>query len=52
MLKKLKRSPTISPFPFKNLEHFVFVIHGTPQIVRFAVNPDEHLIQVSTPVRI
>jgi hypothetical protein len=28
------------------------VIYRTPEIMRLAIDPDEHLVQVPTPVRI
>jgi len=36
----------------ENLEHLAFVITRTPQIVRLAIDPDEHLVEVPAPSRI
>jgi hypothetical protein len=32
-------------------KRLAFVIHGTPEIVGFSVDPDEHLVQVPPPLR-
>jgi len=39
-------------FRGKDLEHLTFVIDSTPEVVRVAIDPHEHLVQVPTPVRI
>ncbi len=44
--KKRKRSSTIPALRSKDLKHLAFVIDGTPQVMRLAVDPDEHLVQV------
>ncbi len=39
-------------FARKNLKHLAFMIYRTPQVVRLAIDPDEHLVEVPTPLRI
>ncbi len=34
----------------KNLKYLAFVINRTPQIVRLAIDPDEHLVEVPSPL--
>ncbi len=34
------------------VKHLAFVINGPPQVVRLAVDPDEHLVEVPPPLRI
>ncbi len=50
-LQALERSPAIPALCRENLEHLAFVINSPPQVVRFATNPDEHLIEVPAPLR-
>ena len=47
--EKLQRCLAIPVFRGKNFEHLTFVVHGTPEVMRLAVDPDEHLIQVPSP---
>ena len=47
-----QRGPAIPALAGEHLEHLAFVINGSPQVVRIAIDPDEHLIQVPTPPRI
>ena len=35
----------------EDLEHLALMIHRTPEIVCFAVDPDEDLVQVPAPLR-
>ena len=51
-LQKRQCSPAIPPFCCENLEHFAFMINGTPQIVRLPIDPHEHFVQVPAPVRV
>ena len=50
-LQELQRRPAIPALRRENLKHLAFVIHCTPKVMRLAVDPDEHLIQVPTPLR-
>ena len=34
----------------ENLKYLAFVINRTPQVVRLAVDPDEHLVEVPSPL--
>ncbi len=34
----------------ENLKYLAFVINRTPQIVRLAIDPDEHLVEVPSPL--
>jgi hypothetical protein len=43
--QNLQRSPAIPALRGKHLEHLPFVIHGTPEIVRLAVDFHEHLVK-------
>jgi hypothetical protein len=36
----------------QNFEYLAFVIHSAPEIVRSTVDPDEHFVQVPSPVRL
>ncbi len=49
-LQELQRSPAIPPLRRENLQHLVFVIHGAPQVVRLAIDPDKHFIQMPSPL--
>lgn len=49
-LDKIQRSAAIPAFCGKNLKHFAFMINRPPQIVRLAVDPNEHLVQVPAPL--
>ena len=51
-LQKLESGLPIPPFRGENLKHFAFVIHGTPEVMCLTVDPDEHLIQVPSLLRI
>src|SRR5919106_3490799 len=42
----------IPAFRGKHLQHLAFVINSPPEIVRLAIDPNEHLVQVPTPARI
>jgi hypothetical protein len=42
----------IPPFGSENFKHFSFVINSTPDIMRFAVYPHKHRIEMPVPVRI
>jgi hypothetical protein len=46
MLDKLQRSMAIPPFRRENLEHFTFVTDSPPQVMRLAIDPHEHFVQV------
>jgi hypothetical protein len=35
-----------------DLKHLAVVIHGTPELVDFAIDFHEHLVQVPAPVRV
>jgi len=35
----------------ENLKHLAFVIHCAPEVIRFAVDPNEHFVQVPSPSR-
>ena len=48
-LQKSKGSLTISFLGHKGFEHLAFVIHGLPEIVGFAIDPDENLIEIPAP---
>ena len=50
--QKLKRSPAIEALGGEHLEHLALVINSPPEIVRPAIDPNEHLVQVPTPARI
>ena len=50
-LLKLQRRLAIQTLRSKDLEHFAFVIDGAPKIMRLAIDPHEHLVQVSAPGR-
>ena len=43
--------PAIPALRGENLEYLAFVINGPPRVVRLAVDPDEHLVQVPASVR-
>ena len=49
-LQELQRSPAIPPLRRENLQHIAFVIHGAPQVVRLAADPDENFIQMPSPL--
>ena len=51
-LQKLQRRLAIPTLRSKDLEHFAFVIDGAPKIMRLAIDPHEHLVQVPTPGRV
>ena len=51
-LQKLQRSLAIPAFRGKDLKHLTFVINGPPEIVRLAIDPHEHLVQMPAPLRI
>ena len=51
-LQKPERSLAVPALGGKNFEDLAFVIHGAPEVARFTDDPDEHLVQVSSPVRI
>lgn len=51
-LQKLNRSPAIPALRREYLEHLAFVIDRPPEIIRLAVDPHEHLVQVPRLVRI
>jgi hypothetical protein len=50
-LEKLRCRFAISALRSKDLQHIAFVIYGAPQIMRLAIDPDEHLFQVLAPLR-
>ncbi len=47
--EKLEGCPAIPALARENLEHLAFVIHGAPEVVRLAIDPNEGLVQVPTP---
>ncbi len=49
-LQDLQRGPAIPALGRENLKHLAFVIHRVPQVVRLAVDPDEHFIQMPSPL--
>src|SRR5690606_4110454 len=51
-LQENQRSLTIAALGNKGFQHFSFMVNGTPQIMRFTVNPYEDLIEMPFPVRI
>ncbi len=46
-LQELQRSPAIAALRRENLKHLAFVIYRTPEVMRLAIDPDEHLVQVA-----
>jgi hypothetical protein len=40
-LQEPQRGPALR---CENLKHLAFVIHRTPEIMRLAIDPDEHLV--------
>ena len=50
--EKLQRCPAIPVFCGKDLKHLTLVINSPPQILGRSVDPDKHLIQVPSPLRI
>ena len=48
--QKLERGLAIPPLAGKDLKRLAFVIHGAPQVVRLAADPDEHFIQMPSPL--
>ena len=50
-LQELQRGPAIPPLRRENLQHLAFVIHRTPEIMRLAIDPDEHFVEVPAPLR-
>jgi hypothetical protein len=53
ILKTLQPSPKeplgrvgISPWLSENVEHNTVLIHGTPKIMLYSADPDEHLIEI------
>ena len=51
-LQKRMRSIAIPAFRGKDFEHLAFLIDCPPEIVRLAVDSNEHLIYVPSPLRI
>ncbi len=49
-LQELQRSPAIPPLRRENLQHLAVVIHGASQGVRLAADPDQHFIQMPSPL--
>ena len=45
---KLECGLAIAPLAGKDLKHFAFAIYGAPQLVYFAADPNENLIQMPT----
>ena len=43
-------STAIPAFRRENRKYLAFVINRTPQVVRLAIDPDEHLVQVPSPL--
>ena len=50
-LQKRMRSLAIPAFGGKHFQHLAFVIDRAPEIVRFTVDLNEHLVHVSSPLR-
>ena len=50
-LQEFQRSPAIPGLRRENLKRLVFVIHGTPEILHLAIDPDENLVEVPAPLR-
>jgi hypothetical protein len=50
-LQELQGGLAIPALAGENLEYLAFVINRPPQVVRLAIDPHEHLIQVPTPLR-
>ena len=48
-LQKRQRCPVIQPICGKDLKHLSFVINCVPKIMSFTIDPDENLVQVTTP---
>jgi hypothetical protein len=48
--QKPERGLAIPPPAGKNLEDLAFVIHGAPQVMRLAADPDERFIQMLSPL--
>ena len=51
-LQKTQRRLAIPTFRGENLKHLALVIHGAPEVMRLAVDPHEHFVQVPAPGRI
>ena len=51
-LQKRQRCLVIPPICGKDLKHFSFVINCVPKIMSFIIDPDENLVQATTPARI
>jgi len=51
-LDKSQGSPAIPPFRRENFKHFCCVIDSTPAIMRLAIYPHKHLIEMPAPVLI
>jgi hypothetical protein len=49
--QEIQGGPAIPALRREYFEYLSFVIDRTPEIMRLAVDPDEHLIQVPTPSR-
>ena len=39
-----QRGSAIPALRRENLKHLAFVIHRTPEVMRLAIDPDEHLV--------
>ena len=50
--KKLYGGLLISPFRGEYFEYLAFVIHGAPEVMCLAIDPNEYLVQVPSPLRI
>ncbi len=48
--QKLECGSAIAPLAGKDLQDLAFVIHGAPQIVRLAADPDKHFIEMPSPL--
>ncbi len=48
-LQENQHGPAIPTLYRENLEHLTVVIYRTPEIMRFTIDLDEHLVQVPAP---
>ncbi len=48
--QKLERRLAIPPLAGKDLKDLAFMIHGAPQVMRLAPDPDERFIQMPSPM--
>jgi hypothetical protein len=48
---EFERCFLVSPGLYEDIEDFAFTVHGTPQIHAFAVDGNEHLVQVPSIIR-